>query len=472
MALPEVPPAPTRRAPGWWNLAPGLTNFIVLERTFAVRLAILLAAVAVGTGLRLLAGLSEAGVPFIFYFPVVIVVTLFAGWELGLAALGLTSGLAWYLFFPPTFGLSLTPLQTVTLSFFILAGGLQLVICALLRQSLRRANQSELRNRRLLDLGSGIVWTSDANGNILEPHKEWTNVTGMRWPDYAGRGWMKAIHPDDLDPIRSVQPFQSDALHEAEFRLWNDADGDWRWYAARAVQVPRDDGDGIMWISALTDIHDSKLARDRRDLVIGELRHRLKNLVTVIDALAKNSRQRGDPAVETFLHKFLGRLHALGAAGDLVLAGGRVAIECGALARATLAPFMEENSTRIRIEGPLLQLSEETGGSLGLAIHELATNALKYGALSVPGGRVALTWSVTRGEEEDEVAIEWKEAGGPRPGPPNEEGFGSRVIRSVCVRERNGEVDIKYEPDGLRCRFMFLKAPEGPPAAASEGAAR
>src|SRR6185312_567273 len=161
-----------------------------------------------------------------------------------------------------------------------------------------------------------------------------------------------------------------------------------------------------------------KLASDRRDLMIGELRHRLKNLLTIIDALAKSSRPRVESGTEIdgFLKRFLGRLHALGAAADLVLAGKRVAVDCGAIVRATLSPFMQDNAARILISGPDMQLSEQTGGTLGLAVHELATNALKYGALSTDAGRVFVRWSVTPlGDGDERVEIEWKERGGPPP---------------------------------------------------------
>ncbi len=152
--------------------------------------------------------------------------------------------------------------------------------------------------------------------------------------------------------------------------------------------------------------------------MIGEARHRLKNLVTIIDALAKYSKQRNaEPSAEldAFLKRFLGRLHALGAAADLVLAGQHQYVEIGPLIRATLAPFLEERAQRFRIEGPDVTLSEATGGSLALAIHELATNALKYGALTVPDGYVTIGWRGTDMPEGERIAIDWKEHGGPVP---------------------------------------------------------
>src|SRR5205085_2316175 len=136
---------------------------------------------------------------------------------------------------------------------------------------------------------------------------------------------------------------------------------------------------------------------------------------------------------------------------------------CSALVRATLSPFMEEGSARFLLSGGQLQLTEETGGVLGLALHEMATNALKYGALSSEGGTVSVRWAAQPAESGDEqVIIEWKERGGPPPAPPNREGFGSRLIRMVPARERGGEVQADYQPDGFYCRISFLRPSEGP----------
>jgi PAS domain S-box-containing protein len=339
------------------------------------------------------------------------------------------------------------------------------VIAQFLRLALMRALYGETRYRRLLEVASGITWSRDQRGDIHEPQPAWTDLTGMTWPEYSGQNWLKGVHPEDH--ARLALPTVRDAAsqNEAEVRLWSKADNDWRWFLARSVAVPRLSGDGEEWLTSLHDVHEHKLAAERRDIMIGELRHRLKNLLTIIDALAKNSRSQlaQEDAVDVYLKRFLGRLHALGAAADLVLAGQRVAIECGALVRATLAPFMGERSSHFQLSGKELQLSEETGGTLGLALHEMATNAIKYGALTADTGSVSVRWSAVPAEEgQERVTIEWKERGGPAPSPPTKEGFGMRLIRMVPSRERNGEVDIQFAPDGFYCRIAFLRAVAGP----------
>jgi PAS domain S-box-containing protein len=411
-------------------------------------------------------GVLTTGVPLVFYIPAVSIVALFTGWECGIIASVLATLLAWVLFVPPVLTIHApTVQQALTLLLWLLVAVTQVIIAQFVRMALRRALNTETRYRRLLDVAAGIVWASDEKGNIRCPQPGLSELTGISWPEYSERNWLIAVHPEDHGSFAVLDAVAAGDAREAQVRIWNRDAADWRWFLARSVAVPRIAGHGHEWITSLHDVHEHKLASDRRDLVIGELRHRLKNLLTIIDALAKNSRSRleKDEAVEMYLARFLGRLHALGAAADLVLAGKRVAIECGALVRTTLAPFMGDRAGRFFLSGPELQLSEETGATLGLALHELATNALKYGSLSVDGGNVSVTWSATPADEgQDLVAIEWKERGGPSPVPPNKEGFGTRLIRSVPGREKNGTVQIEFPSDGFYCRIAFVRPAEGP----------
>ena len=449
---------------GSWLL--DLASVLVQRRTWLSGAAWIVTAVGAATLFRLTAGFFALGTPFVFYIPAVSIVALFTGWECGALAAVLSLVLSWLLFVPPALTLH-TPngQQAFTLLLWLSIAATQVVIAQFLRLALMRALYGETRYRRLLEVASGITWARDQSGEIHEPQPAWTELTGIGWPDYSGHGWLAGVHPDDRPRLTLSAGAKAAGHGEAEVRLWNKAAADWRWFLARWVAVPRLTGHGEEWLTSLHDIHEHKLASDRRDIVIGELRHRLKNLLTIIDALAKNSRSSLDDeeAVNAYINRFLGRLHALGAAADLVLAGQRVAIECGALMRATLAPFMGERSTRFRLIGEELQLSEDTGGTLGLAIHELATNAVKYGALSTESGTVTVGWSATPAKDGlERIAIEWKERGGPPPTPPKKEGFGMRLIRTVPSRERSGEVDIQFAPEGFYCRIAYLRQVEGP----------
>jgi len=434
--------------------------FVIRPRTHLSRAVWLVGALAIATlitALRLQLGLGTSGVPLVFYLPAILAVTLVAGWEFGVAALVLSIAIVWYVFIPPVYSLGISQPQIVTLALWSLVSGLLVATAHSLRVSLQASLRNEMRYRRLMAVISDIVWVTDAEGRVREAHPAWTRATGQAWPDYRGLRWADAVHEEDR---LKLMPDPAADNHLADFRL-RDASGDWRWYRGRAVALRGPGGEIEEWITAVRDVHESKLARERDEIVIGEARHRLKNLVTIIDALAKNSRRRGaEPnlELEAYLKRFLGRLHALGAAADLVLAGQHQYVEIGAVIRAALAPFMEENAESFRLNGPDLTLSEATGGSLALAIHELATNAIKYGALTTQEGLVTIDWAT----EGDRVTIAWKEHGGPVPVPPAREGFGGRVIKSVPAREKNGEVIVEYPPDGLYCRIAFTKVSAQP----------
>jgi two-component sensor histidine kinase len=198
---------------------------------------------------------------------------------------------------------------------------------------------------------------------------------------------------------------------------------------------------------------------EARELVLGEARHRLKNLLAIIEALAKfsGSRKGEQPEVDDYLKRFLGRLRALGTASDLVLKHGLDLLEANAIVGAVLAPFLAGQPSRLHCEGPAVELSEQFAGALALALHELASNALKYGALSEPTGRVDLRWTATPEAGGERIRFVWTEQGGPPPPPPAKDGFGHRLIRAAVSGEPEGQVQIDYPPGGLVCRISYLR---------------
>jgi len=442
-----------------------LVAYILKQRSRAFRIFLLVLAVAAATLVRALFGLlvPSAGF-FAFYFPAVMIVTILAGWWMGLVSIALSILVTTWLFAPPvmSFGVPTTS-QSLIIASFVGAAVLQVAIAQWLRSVLQQMERNENRYRQLVSATSGIVWTTDAAGRVEEPQPGWLEITGTDWPNYAGHAWMQSVHEEDRDKL-GFASWDTDAsgAHRAEVRVRHAPSSDWRWFAVRAVPIRDASGNPREWVTILTDVHDRKLARERRELVIGELRHRLKNLFTVIGSLAQSSRPRNAPEVDLFIGKLTGRLHALSAAADLVMARGRVSLELGEAVRATLAPFMEERSQRMSVEGPPLELQEETGAAIALAIHELATNAIKYGALSVPNGKVSLSWWHSPVPEGERVEIEWKETDGPQCSPPTQSGFGSRVIQFAASREKSGEVTLDYPPEGLFCRIAFVKQVDSP----------
>jgi PAS domain S-box-containing protein len=206
------------------------------------------------------------------------------------------------------------------------------------------------------------------------------------------------------------------------------------------------------------DIGERVRAQEQQELLYGEMQHRVKNLMAVIHAIGRQSRPKNNPEVEAYITTFVGRLEALLSTGELVLDSRSRVAEFSKIVDAALRPFHDSNSaSRVDINGPKLILSEQTAGSLALALHELATNAIKYGALKTPGGRVTLEWSVVPAPGGERVTIEWKEHSEEAVEAPATKGFGSRVIAAAVSNEADSSGDLRFERDGVRCRFEFLK---------------
>ena len=234
---------------------------------------------------------------------------------------------------------------------------------------------------------------------------------------------------------------------------------DWTWFRVRAVALRDPDGQGIVErVGALIDIDEEKARQERRELLLVDMRHRLKNFMAVIQAIAMSSMPKNDPGVAAFAEKFLARIRALEAAGDLVMKANASDVDLAEMAPAAIAPFAGTFGERIQIAGPSLMLKEHTVGGIALALNELATNAVKYGALSLDGGRVSIRWWSDPSDDGDRVTLDWREGGGPLVQPPTREGFGTRIIRSAVRNEREQTVILSYAPEGLFCRMTFVRA--------------
>lgn len=443
-----------------------LVAYILKQRSIAFRIFLLLLIVGAATGVRGLFGLFLPHVGFFsFYYPAVMIVTILAGWRFGLLAIALSIVVSTSLFLAPAQTLTTPVLSIIS---FSCAALLQLLLAQWLRTVLKQMERNENRFRQLVAATSAIVWTTDENGEVEEPQGGWTELTGMTWPSYRGRAWTNIVHAEDRAKVTfDAGNIDSSGAYHTEIRIKHTQTG-WRWFAMRAVPIRDSSGNIREWITTISDVHARKLAGDRREIVIGELRHRLKNLFTVIGSIAQSSRPRNQPLVEQYIAKLSGRLQALSAAADLVMARRGVSLDLGEIVRATLAPFTEDRSGRIRIEGPPLQLDEQTGGPMALAIYELATNAIKYGALSAPEGRVMLNWRFEPDPRGRRVEIVWRESDGPVCVPPRRFGFGTRVIKFAASHETSGAVGIEYLPEGLRCRIGFIQVHGSPASDAKE----
>lgn len=259
------------------------------------------------------------------------------------------------------------------------------------------------------------------------------------------------IHPDDLDRVRAHHLAIREGLisppFEIEYRLRTVDDG-WLWLSSIEVVHARDAaGRPTQILGSSLDTTKRHEAEALRDILVGEMAHRIRNLVSVIQAIARITLQDG---MQPHAWKaFESRIGALAAAQQLLIEGDWRSAELGDVVRAVLQPFNDTSERRIRFDGPAMHIQGSELTTVALALHELATNAVKHGSLSVPAGEVELVWF----NDANHKRLEWRERGGPPAVAPTRKGFGSMMIASLAKSDRGDGLD--YAPEGLVCRLSL-----------------
>ncbi|MGC1915410.1 MAG: sensor histidine kinase, partial [Pseudolabrys sp.] len=191
-------------------------------------------------------------------------------------------------------------------------------------------------------------------------------------------------------------------------------------------------------------------AETLHELLIDEINHRVKNTLATVQSLASQTFRSGTDAASR--NKFDARLASLGRAHDVLSAKKWEGADIGEVVAATLEPFASASPHRIAFDGASVPMSSRAVVMLSLVLHELATNAAKYGALSGPVGRVTVSWTL---EPHDTVKLNWRESGGPPVGKPDRVGFGSTLIEKGFTAQMGGSATLRYERDGLTCALEF-----------------
>lgn len=221
------------------------------------------------------------------------------------------------------------------------------------------------------------------------------------------------------------------------------------WYDFHIEPMRDVSGSLIGLTGAAVDITERKEAEAHLRLLMRELTHRSKNLLAVIQAMARQT-ARHSGNIATFLERFSARVQALARSHDLLVAEGWHGASLNDLVRSQLAHYIDGESNQISIGGPDIQLTPEATQSLGLALHELVTNAAKHGALSKLAGHVQVTWRPL--SDDGGVELMWRETKGPKVNAPKHRGFGSMVIEHNLARALDANVSLEFAEEGLTCR--------------------
>jgi two-component sensor histidine kinase len=236
-------------------------------------------------------------------------------------------------------------------------------------------------------------------------------------------------------------------------------DGEVRWIEGAGRFLYAEDGTPLRMVGTNQDATERRRAESHQRLLVNELNHRVKNTLAIVQGLAQQS-FKGADVPRDLRRAFEARLAALSSAHNLLTQANWEAASMRAIVDEAVAPYADGG--RISLEGPDLALPPKTAISLALAVHELGTNASKYGALSNAEGRVAIRW----GAEGDRVRFEWRESGGPLVTEPTSRGFGTRMIERGLTAEFGGEARIDFRPTGVVCTVDSL-LPQRPSAAAA-----
>jgi len=222
---------------------------------------------------------------------------------------------------------------------------------------------------------------------------------------------------------------------------------------AVAASIVRDDhGQPLYGIRIVQDITELKRAQARQKLLLDELNHRVKNMLATVQSVAMQTRRRATD-LDGFTRAFEGRLMALNRAHELLTREIGTGVLLHELLLETVAPYEDAAGERFRLRGPEIRLGSEVAVTIAMALHELTTNAAKYGALSTPHGCISIEWRISA---PDSMTMDWAESGGPPVAKPTRRGFGSDLIERGLARQSGGTAVLEFNKEGVRCHIACM----------------
>jgi len=314
----------------------------------------------------------------------------------------------------------------------------------------RRMRDSESRFRMLADNISQLAWIAGPDGAINWYNQRWYDYTGVAPGETDGWAWERVQHPDYVEEVvrHYRESLQTGEEWEDIFPLRSHT-GEWRWFLSRAKPI-RDEAGAIQhWFGTNTDITEQREQAEQIHVLLREVNHRSKNMLAKVQALARTTIGSEDEAVRRFEQ----RIGSLSVNQDILVSRDWGDVPVEELVRLQLA-FAPQMSRQVSIEGPECAMTPRGAEIVGMALHELATNSLKYGALSVTEGSVAIGWECT----DTRFRMGWREHGGPPVSPPERSGFGTQLIVEIPKRSLDAEVDLHFEEQGI---VWQLDAPAG-----------
>ncbi|MCP1535052.1 GAF domain-containing protein [Methylorubrum extorquens] len=313
---------------------------------------------------------------------------------------------------------------------------------------------SEARQRALVEGIPQLVWRAGDGGAWSWASPQWCRYTGQTEAESRGFGWLDAVHPEDRD--RAQNAWSGAAAAEVlavDYRIRHAPEGRYRWFQSRALPL-REGSDIVEWLGTSTDIDDLRQLQEQQGVMVAELQHRTRNLITVVRSLAEQTMARSD-SMPMFRARFYDRLAVLSRVQGLLSRSTIEPITLHALIATELdALGAWEASDRIYLDGPSVRLRKATVQTFALALHELATNARKYGALSGDTGRLSVTWRTYTEDDRMRLALHWSETEIERPreeGAAQRRGYGRELIEKALPYALDARTRYELSETALHC---------------------
>ena len=323
----------------------------------------------------------------------------------------------------------------------------------------RRLRESEERFRSLATLVPALLWQTDATGENVALNQSWLDYTGQTMKDSQRGGWLDTVHPDDRPETETVfaDAYRTGEPLEHHHRV-RSKDGDYRWFLIRHIPWHDAQGRVVRWYGAATNIHELHVLQERQAVMVSELQHRTRNLIGVVRSIANQTMARTGPT-EAFREQFNHRLAALSRVQGLLSRAEQEPITIGTLLRLELEAMGAAESRRVTLDGPPIRISSAQVQTIALAIHELATNARKYGALSEEEGRLGVAWQLQETEGEHRLFVDWREEGlshqEERASSDHGDGYGRELIERALPYALGAETSYDLTSDRLRCTISL-----------------
>lgn len=310
--------------------------------------------------------------------------------------------------------------------------------------------ESEERFRMLATSIPQLVFRSHPDGGRSWGSPQWEVYAGLSDADSRGFGWLEAIHPEDREVTLS---HWLDAQHTGEYyterRIRRHADGQYRWHQTRAKPAG---SSSVDWVGTSADVHDMRGLQDCQQVLLSELQHRTRNLLALVQAIARQTK-KSSASLDAFSFQFESRLRALSRVQAVLARTDHAPIDLQQIVESEIDAH--GGGDGVEIDGPAVLLTPNAAQALALALHELATNAVKYGALRQPPGKLLVRWTLRNDGHEPRILLEWRESGVTMIAPPPEghrKGYGRELIERALPYQLNAVTNLEFTSEGVRCK--------------------